>query len=118
MGKVIRMFEIPEIIVGRISQATWDVMSPEFRSETERLAREMTAGIEKYRPGAERDADLAEFHALAASKGTTVKVALNRFVAMEHALRADPTAGLMEIFKNLGINPQSWARDYLSREAV
>ena len=113
---MIQMYPIPDILVGKISQATWDIMHPELRSETERMARELTAGMAKYAPAAARDAELTEYHQLAAAGGTTLVEALARFVNLENAIKADPVQGVAMILKNLGINPEHWARQLLESD--
>jgi hypothetical protein len=118
MGKVIQMFPLPAILEGRISQATYDVMSPELRSETERMANEFEKGMTKYAPAAARAAELAEYFELAQRSGTTLKAALTRYVNLENAMRADPVEGICLVLKNMGISPASWARDYLSRKQI
>jgi hypothetical protein len=45
-----------------LSQEAWDATPESIKSETARVVRELTAGIEKYRPASERDASLEEFH--------------------------------------------------------
>jgi hypothetical protein len=66
----------------------------------------------------QRDAELAEFHALAASRGTTVKNALGRYINMENLLRANPIEGIKAVAKNAGIDLESWARDVLEEEVA
>jgi DUF917 family protein len=115
---VVDLFPLPTILVGKISQQTWDIMHPELRSETERMAKELTAGMAKYAEGAARDADLAEYHELAAAGGTTLAEALARFVNLENAIKADPVQGVALVLKNLGINPEYWARQLLEADAA
>lgn len=74
----------------------------------------MTAGIEKHRPASERDSEIAELHALARAGGTTLRAALEKYIAMENALRDDPIEGLEQVFRNLNIHPTEWAWRYLA----
>src|SRR6185312_14432959 len=65
----------------------WANTPPSVRGEFNRAVKELTAGLEKYRPAAERDSEIAEFHELAKKGGTTVKEALSKYVGMENQLR-------------------------------
>jgi hypothetical protein len=107
------MFPISEILVGKISQASWDVMSPELRSEVERMANELTAGIAKYAPAAERCASLAEYHEMAERHGTTLATVMRKYVSMENLLSSDPVEGIKAIIRNTGRDPLQWARTLL-----
>jgi hypothetical protein len=68
-------------------------------------------------PEAERMAlndDLAEYHALAESKGTTLTAALGRYIAVEQRLRADPYVEILRIAEAAGIDIEAWARKQLA----
>jgi hypothetical protein len=69
------------------AKAAWDAAPSTLRAEVSRMEREFRAGFAKYKSAAERDASLAEFHAIAAKGGTTVKEALSRYVNMEDPSR-------------------------------
>jgi hypothetical protein len=97
-----------------ISREAWAKTHPDLRAEILRMVREFEAGFEKYRPAAERDAALADFHEMAAAKNTTLAAALHRYSTLENLLRADSVKGLEAILQNLGIDPQQWARGILA----
>jgi hypothetical protein len=61
-----------------------------------------------------RDADLADFHALAAAGGTTLKAALTAYVAAEQRLRLNPAAELARIAETVGFDIEVWARQVLA----
>jgi hypothetical protein len=86
------------------AKAAWDEAPETVRAEVSRMEKEFKAGFAKYKTAAERDASLAEFHAIAAKGGTTVKEALSRYVSMENQLRADTIKGLEIICQNVGMS--------------
>src|SRR6185437_9570300 len=93
----------------------WANTPPSVRGEFNRAVKELTAGIEKYRPAAERDSEIAEFHELAKKGGTTVKEALSKYVGMENQLRADPIKGLEIICQNAGLSLRDVAAHVLNQ---
>jgi hypothetical protein len=97
-----------------VSREDWAKTPAVIRDEILRMEKEFAAGFEKYRPAAERDAALAEFHQMAESKGTTLKAALSRYTALENLLRAYPVKGLEAIFENLDMDPREWAQRVLA----
>ncbi len=112
MGKVLQMFPIPKVLLGKISQSIWDIMHPTLRDECQRMADELTNGMAKYAEGAARDAELAEFHSLAELQGTTVAEALKRYISMEDAIKADPVEGLVSPPPKHGPRSKGMGRAY------
>jgi hypothetical protein len=84
------------------AKAEWDTAPALLRAEVLRLEWELTAGLKKHQAAAARDADLAEFHALAAKGGTTLKEAVSAYVSVENLLRTDIIKGLELICQNAG----------------
>lgn len=68
--------------------------------EAARRADTLSADWEKIAPYAER----------AKASGTTIDVALKRFVEAEDMLRANPVAGFATLMRNMGIQPEQFAR--------
>jgi hypothetical protein len=73
----------------------------------------LSEGIEKYRPAAERDVDLAEYDALAAAGGTTLAEALRKYVGVEQRLRENPVAEICMLITKAGKDPVEFFRTYL-----
>jgi hypothetical protein len=87
------------------AKAEWDTISETVRSEVLRMERELTAGIEKYRVAAERDASLAAFHDRAAKGGTTIKEALPGMSASKTYCVPTPIKGWTSFSRTSGFRP-------------
>lgn len=87
-----------------LTQEQWAEMPAVLRDEILRAVRELTAGMEKYRPAYERDTALADFHAMAEAGGTTVADALRGYIEIENVLRADPRKGMKILASKMGID--------------
>jgi hypothetical protein len=96
-------FPMPERL--NITPEAWDATPVDIKSEIIRMVKELTAGFDKYAAAAARDAELVEFHELAATGGTTLAAALGRYVAMENMIKADFIAGIFKICENMGLDP-------------
>jgi len=79
-----------------------------IRADVERRFGELTAGIEKYKSGAEAFESVAKYDEQARASGTTLDAALQAYTGMEERLKTDPLAGLFQICHNTGIDP-TWA---------
>jgi hypothetical protein len=111
-SNVVDLFPIPEGLNFR--REAWAATPAVLRDEIIRMAKEFKAGFEKYRPAAERDASMQEFHDMAAAGGTTLKAALEKYVAVEQRLREDPRAEICRIIARVGIDdPVEFFRNYL-----
>lgn len=86
------------------AKAVWDTAPEPVKAEVDRMHREMTQGIDKYRKSAERDEKLSRFHEMAERGGTTVDQALTRYTNLETVLRENPMKGLEEVCNNIGIS--------------
>jgi hypothetical protein len=62
--------------------------------------------------------DLAEYHEMAESRGTTLAAALSRYIAMESLLRADTIKGIETVAKNFGLNLTAWAERVLESDVA
>jgi hypothetical protein len=89
-----------------ISREAWAKTPAVVRDEILRMHGELAKGIEKYRPAAERDAGLAEYHGLAAKSGKNLRDVIGGYVAMEHVFRVE----------NIGIDPKKVAAQALAAE--
>jgi hypothetical protein len=101
-----------------VNREAWAATPSIIRDETIRMFRELSAGIEKYAPAAERDSGLKEYHDMAAKGGQRLADVLRNFAAMENLLHSDPLAGLEVIAKNAGMNLEAWALQVLEAEAA
>jgi hypothetical protein len=97
------------------AKEAWASVPETVRAEVLRLEAELTAGLKKHQAAAERDANLADFHARAAKGGITLQEALSAYVNLEDLLRTDPDKGLEAIFQNVGISPCEWATKLLAK---
>jgi hypothetical protein len=102
---------MPAYFAGKISEENWEATSPAVQSEICRAYHELTAGIEKYRPKAERWFALAEFDEMARKGGTTLAAALQRYIDMEKVLLEDIVAGMFKILENMGMDPLDFAAE-------
>lgn len=97
------------------AKAVWDTAPEPVKAEVARMERELTAGIEKHRTAAERDAKLATFHDMAAQHGTDVHTALTKYTNMESLLRQNPLKGLEAVCDNIGVSLKDVARIVLGQ---
>jgi hypothetical protein len=82
----------------------WASAPEPVRAEVARMERELTAGFEKHRAGAEAFESVREFDEMAKQSGTDLKTALTNYTNMEKVLRADPLKGLELICQNAGLS--------------
>jgi hypothetical protein len=82
----------------------WASAPEPVRAEVARMERELTAGFEKHRTGAEAFESVREFDEMAKQSGTDLKTALTNYTNMEKVLRADPLKGLELICQNAGLS--------------
>lgn len=101
----------------KAAKEKWEETPPEVRVDCCRAVSELTQGFERYRAAAERDATLAEFHALAAKGGKNLKDVIAAYVNMEGVLRTDPIGGIFLVCDNLGVDPIEIFRECLARAA-
>lgn len=88
------------------AQAVWAQVPEVARNEIERAFTELQGGIEKYKTAYE---PIKQFDDMARQSGTTLQAALNSYVGIEQLLRKDVLAGIREVCKNVGVDPQKVA---------
>lgn len=98
-----RTFVAPERF-SNDAKAVWDTAPEPVRAEVDRMHREMTAGIEKHRVGAEKYDRVKEFDELATKSGTDLHTALGRYVRIDQMLQQNFVKGLEEICSNKGLS--------------
>ena len=86
------------------AKAAWDSAPEPVKAEVDRAIREMTAGIEKHRAGAEKFEKIRAFDEMAAKSGTDLPTALSRYTQMESLLRQNPLKGLEAVCDNIGVS--------------
>lgn len=82
----------------------WHTLPHRAREEWTRMHSELTQGYEKHKAGAERDAQLNEFHEMAKQSGKQLPQVLREYVNMENHLRKDLVGGLNEICSRVGVS--------------
>lgn len=98
------------------AKAVWATAPEALRAETLRMERELTAGVEKYRQDATAFEPLRQFDQLAKQNGTDLPSAMERYVAFEMGLNADPVAGFISICADKGLNPREIAAKVMGQE--
>ena len=98
------------------AKAVWPTAAEPLKAEVLRMEREMTAGLEKYREDATAFEPLRQFDQLAKQNGTDLPSAMERYVAFEMGLNADPVAGFVSICADKGLNPREIAAKVLGQE--
>jgi outer membrane murein-binding lipoprotein Lpp len=93
----------------------WAAAPEKVRAEVARMEKELTAGFEKNRAAAERDAGLAEFHEMAGKSQKQLKDVVAQYVGMENLLRADTIKGLELICQNAGLSLREVAAKVLGQ---
>lgn len=86
------------------AKAVWDTAPEPVKAEVDRMHREMTAGIEKHRAGAEKFETIRQFDEMAGKSGKQLKDVLGAYVGMEQLLRSNPLRGLEEVCSNIGVS--------------
>lgn len=85
------------------AKGEWEAVPESVRGNIHRMQRELEGGIEKYRAQVAEYEEIKTYADMAKQGGTTLKAALDTYVGMENALRANPIAGLEQIVANLGL---------------
>jgi hypothetical protein len=88
------------------AKAAWASTPDPVKAEVSRAFRELETGLQQYQ---QRFEPLKPYMQMAEQAGTTVHDALERYTALEVALRDNPDAAISEIFRYAGINPAQWA---------
>lgn len=98
-----RTFAAPERF-SNDAKAVFDTAPEAVKAEVDRMHREMTAGIEKHRAGAEKYESIRQFDDMATKSGKQLKDVLGAYVGMEQLLRSNPLRGLEEVCSNIGVS--------------
>lgn len=88
------------------AKAAWASTPDPVKAEVNRAFREMETGLQQYQ---QRFEPLKPYMQMAEQAGTTVHDALERYTALEIALKDNPNAAINEIFRYAGVNPREWA---------
>lgn len=94
--------EAPQRFMPRAKEL-WPNVPNEVKGEVARLVSEHENETKAAR---EFIAPLVKYHQMAQASGTTIHEALDRYVNMENALRANPTEGFKALLANMGMQPQ------------
>lgn len=84
------------------AKAVWDTAPEPVKAEVDRMHREMNAGIEKYRAGADAFEQVRRFDDMAKASGKRLSSVIEDFVNMEQLLRANPLQGLETLCGRMG----------------
>jgi len=88
------------------AKVAWAQAPEPVKAEVNRALAELTTGLEGYQA---KLAPLRQFDEMAQAGGTTLPEALGKYVNMENMLRADPARGMVEVCRNLGVDPRQMA---------
>lgn len=86
------------------AKAAWETAPEPVKAEVHRMQRELEAGIEKHRVGAQKYDTVKDFDDIATRSGTTLRTALERYVNTEQLLRANPLKGLDAICQQMNMS--------------
>lgn len=81
----------------------WETTPESVRGAMHRRAQEMERGIHKYKADADQFETVRQYADMAKESGTDLPTALNNYVTLEKALRANPMQGLQQVVANLGL---------------
>ncbi|MCO5157573.1 MAG: hypothetical protein M9945_12635 [Aquamicrobium sp.] len=91
------------------AKAEWATTPAAVRAEVTRATRELEAGIEKYRSGAQAWEGVRQFDAVARQNGGSLQQSLSQVVELERAFHQNPVDGLDRICRHFGIDMHSLA---------
>jgi len=97
------------------AKAEWQDAPQALRDEVNRLERELSAGLEKYKDDAARFEEFRQLSDTLNQRGQRFQDVLGHYVGIEQLLAQDPVAGFEQIAHNLGTDFQSIASHYLDR---
>lgn len=93
----------------------WGNTPDAVRSEVHRLVQNFENGKAQYEEDRTFRKELREFEDMAKASGTTVKQAIENYVAIDQQLRQNPVAALERILHSVGITPQQYAQHVLGQ---
>lgn len=97
------------------AKAAWETAPEPIKAEVHRALRELEAGIEKHREGAQKFETVKDFDDIATKSGITLRRALERYVSTEQLLRTNPLKGLEAICGNLNLTLRQVAEHVLGQ---
>lgn len=99
-----KIIEAPARFLPRAKEL-WNNVPHPVREEFDRVMKEAETEKTQYVEAKQFKDELAEYDTMAKQSGTTVKAALQNYVAMEQALRSDPSTGFKQLMQNMGMHP-------------
>ena len=84
----------------------WANVPNEIKSEVHRVFEEFDREKKTMQEHVKFREELREYEELGRQNNTTIKEALGNYVAMERALKENPTQGFQRLLSNMGIDPQ------------
>lgn len=93
----------------------WANTPEPVRQEIHRAIQNIEKGMEEYKESHEFRKELRQFEDMAKASGTTVKQAIENYVAIDQQLRTDPGAAIERILKSVGISPQQYAQHVMGQ---
>lgn len=99
-----KIIEAPARFLPRAKEL-WNNVPHPVREEFDRVMKEAETEKTQYVEAKQFRDELAEYDTMAKQSGTTVKAALQNYVAMEQALRSDPSTGFKQLMQNMGMHP-------------
>lgn len=91
----------------KAAQEQWAQTPEAVRADVERRFTELTQGIEKYRAEVQAFEPVRKYQDMAQKSGTTLDKALEAYTGIEAVINQDPIRGLIEICRNVGIDPRA-----------
>ncbi|MFT8896274.1 MAG: hypothetical protein ABF968_04845 [Acetobacter sp.] len=99
----------PETMLPKAKEV-WANTPNAVKAEVYRIQQEAAQEREQVSKIKESWDKIAKYDEMAKESGTTIDVALGRYVDMEQRLRENPVQGIAEILKNVGLTPQQYAK--------
>lgn len=93
----------------------WANVPDDVKGEVHRALENAEKGMAEYRESHEFRKELRDFEQMAKASGTTVKQAIENYVAIDQQLRQNPVAALERILQSVGITPQQYAQHVLGQ---
>lgn len=104
--------EPPERFLPRAKEM-WANVPNAVKADLHRVMQEADTETAKYRESAEAFETVRRFHDMARQAGTTLDKALDRYVRFDELLQRNPTQGIAEILRSIGVTPQQYAQHVL-----
>lgn len=100
------------------AKAEWDAAPESVRREVARMERETTAGIERYKAGAEEFERVRDFHEQVTKNGGSLHGTLSEVAALEKALLENPVQGLDMVCRRVGLSLSQVAQHLTGQEVA